>query len=67
MHSTFNKRQRDRFADKIMDWGNLVFVGLALSQVFEDIPLALLRMLLAFVALGTAYAVAFVLTKGGER
>jgi len=33
--------ERGEVAEKIMDWGNLVVVGLAIIQVFSGVPLTL--------------------------
>jgi hypothetical protein len=58
--------ERRVIAEKIMDWGNLVFVGLAITQVFSGVPLTLVRVLVGALALAGAYWFAIRLMKGGE-
>ena len=58
--------ERRVFAEKIMDWGNLVFVGLAITQVFSGVPLTLVRVIVGACALAGAYWFAIRLMKGGD-
>lgn len=58
--------ERRKIAEKIMDWGNLVFVGLAITQVFSGVPLTLVRVLVGATALAGAYWFAIRLMKGGD-
>jgi hypothetical protein len=58
--------QRKQLAEKIMDWGNLVFVGLTITQAFESVPYALGRVIVGLVVIAGAYGFALMLTKGGD-
>lgn len=54
-------------ADKLMTWGNLVFAGLVIAQIFSgkfNIPIALLGVLL-FVA-AYVFAIVLYILRGGE-
>ena len=48
-----------------MDWGNLVFVGLVITQAFSGIPLTFVRALVGSLCLAGAYWFAIRLMKGG--
>jgi len=58
--------ERGKIGEKIMDWGNLVFVGLAITQVFSGVPLTLVRVVVGACALAGAYWFAIRLMKGGD-
>ena len=66
MARPISEDQRERFAEKIMDWGNLVFVGTAITQVFEGFPLTVVRVFMGTAALIGAYWFAYWLTQGGD-
>ena len=58
--------QRDRQAEKIMEWGNLVFLGLVVTQILSDaidVPAALVGV----VAFAGAYFIAEQIMKGGGK
>ena len=55
---------RGRLAEKLMEWGNLVFAGLVIAQAFSDE----FNFVLAFVGVvvfAGAYFFAYWLTRGG--
>jgi hypothetical protein len=58
--------ERGKIAEKLMDWGNLVFVGLAITQVFSGVPLTLVRVFVGALALAGAYWFAIRLMEGGD-
>ncbi len=49
-----------------MDWGNLVFVGLAITQVFSGVPLTLVRIVVGALGLAGSYWFAIRLMRGGD-
>lgn len=49
-----------------MEWGNLVFVGLVITVVFDSVPFALARLVLGVVSLAVSYWIAIQLMRGGE-
>ena len=56
------------FAEKAMDWGNLVFAGLVIAQfVPGTAPFRLGLVLSGLLNFVGAYAIAFYLTRGGEQ
>jgi hypothetical protein len=59
--------QRTKVAEKIMEWGNLVFVGLAISQVFPQVSLSLARFVVGCLIIAGAYWFAIRLLQGGEQ
>lgn len=68
MKYPLTKQQRQQYADKIMDWGNLVFVGLTITQAFDNLPYALARFVIGSGVFAGAYTIAYLLTrKGGEQ
>jgi hypothetical protein len=62
------KNNRDVFAEKTMDWGNLVFVGLVIGQLVPgSSPFRLALFILGVLGMAGAYAFAYILLKGGGR
>lgn len=66
MEKGLNASQRDRVAEKIMEWGNLVFVGLVIAQIVPgpeqfSSGVAISGLVVAVVA----YSLAYVIMKGG--
>ena len=61
-------KQRGIFAEKTMDWGNLVFVGLVIGQLVPGVsPIRLVLFILGVLGMTGAYALAYFLLKGGDR
>lgn len=58
--------RRGRKAEKIMEWGNIVFAGLVVAQAFSDY-FDLMRAVVGFAALLGAYFVADQMMKGGDE
>ncbi len=55
------------FAEKIMDWGNLVFVGLVIGQLVPGtMPFRWTLFILGILCFFVAYGVGRFLMKGGE-
>lgn len=68
MSSGLMKNNRDVFAEKTMDWGNLVFVGLVIGQLVPgSSPFRLALFILGVLGMAGAYAFAYILLKGGGR
>lgn len=62
-----NQEQRGRFAEKLMDWGNLVFVGLVIGQIVPGTAQFRFSMFfLGIVCIVAAYLTSYYLTLGGE-
>ncbi|OGM31370.1 hypothetical protein A2630_03425 [Candidatus Woesebacteria bacterium RIFCSPHIGHO2_01_FULL_44_10] len=60
--------QRGRVAEKVMDWGNLVFIGLVIVQVVPGGEVNLRTALFGVVALVGAYFGANrIMIRGGGR
>jgi hypothetical protein len=57
--------RRGRVAEKIMDWGNLVFAGLVVSQAFSN-RFSWSHALTGGVVFAIAYLVAVLMMRGGE-
>ncbi len=58
--------QRETFAEKLMDWGNLVFVGLVIGQLVPGTgPFRLSMVFAGLVSIAVSYVVAYYLMKGG--
>ncbi len=70
MLSTFNREQREKLAEKIMEWGNLMFIGLFVAQLVPVTPASPFNPYLAAVGsicLVGAYAIAlWLMKKGGD-
>ena len=62
------EKQREKFAEKIMEWGNLVFIGLVIAQLVPGTMGVRPRLAIAGLAnfLG-AYLVAYLIMKGGAK
>lgn len=62
------KKQRGIFAEKALDWGNLVFVGLVIGQLVPGAsPFRLTLFSLGILAMAGSYAFAYFLLRGGDR
>jgi hypothetical protein len=60
--------QRARIAEKIMDWGNLVFVGLVIAQIVPGTNQFRLSVAVAgFLCIAISYWSAYLLLRGGDR
>ena len=60
--------QRDRVAEKLMDWGNLVFVVLAVAQIVPATNNFRLGAAFAgFLCIAAAYFSAFLILRGGDE
>ncbi len=58
--------QRGRIAEKVMEWGNLVFTGLVIAQIVPGTgPFRLGMVLAGLVSIGGAYLLAYFILKGG--
>ncbi len=57
--------QRGRVAEKIMEWGNLVFTGLVISQVVPGPPLNPAMIVIGVASIAGAYWLAVWMMKGG--
>lgn len=62
-----SSKTRLKAAEKMMDWSNLVFVGLVLSQAFEGISGAFGRLLVGTIIMIITYAIALRVIEGGEK
>ena len=59
--------QRDKFAEKFMDWGNLVFAGLVVAQIVPGTsPFRPGMYVVGLTSITGAYLVAYLLMRGGE-
>ena len=61
-----SSEERRVFAEHLMEWGNLVFVGLVITVVFDSVPFALARLVLGVLSLAVSYWIAIQLMRGGE-
>ncbi len=59
--------QRGRIAEKIMEWGNLVFIGLVIAQFVPGVRINILIAVSGFVLIAMAYIFSILLMKGGGR
>ncbi len=64
-----DKPQREKFAEKIMDWGNLVFAGLVIAQIIPGTPPFRIGVfILGIVIVISAYIAAYVIMiTGGKK
>jgi hypothetical protein len=65
-----SKAQKDLVASKIMEWGNLVFIGLVIAQlvpVFPETRMNYLLIILGLLTVGGAYFFAWQIMKGGGK
>ena len=69
MISNLTHNQKEQIAGKIMDWGNLVFIGLTISQFFPGPfePQAIVFIIFGYMSLIAAYLFALWLMKGGGK
>lgn len=69
MFTDLTKNQREKLAEKVMDWGNLVFVGLTVAQFVPGPfnPQAVIFIIFGYISLITAYFVALRLMRGGDK
>ena len=59
-------QQRERFAEKLMEWGNLVFTGLVIAQIVPGTgPFRLGIAAAGVFAMVVAYLLAYYIMKGG--
>ena len=65
MKNQLSADYRGRIAEKVMEWGNLVFIGLAIGQAFFNELNLLLTGLGVFIFTG-AYAFSFHFMKLGK-
>lgn len=60
--------QRGRIAEKVMEWGNLVFIGLVISQVISGPPFKLIPAMAGVVGIVLAYVAGIkFMKKGGGK
>ena len=60
--------KQNRIADKIMEWGNLVFIGLVISQAINGLETYNGGLVLVgILGMAGAYITAFFLMTGGEH
>ncbi len=59
--------QRGRVAEKIMEWGNLVFAGLVIGQFVAGKEINLLLFVLGACGIIIAYCIALLVMLRGER
>lgn len=67
MAKQLTKEDRGRVAEKIMEWGNLVFIGLTLGQFISPPPLKVPLALAGILLMIVAYIAAIVIMKGDGR
>ncbi len=64
MTKTLTKSQIGIFAEKIMDWGNLIFIGLVIGQLIPGTNQVKSTLLIfGFIGILLAYAFAYILLK----
>ncbi len=69
MTRKLSTKQRDLIAEKLMEWGNLVFTGLVIAQLVPGIASFQWRFAIAgLLGIAIAYSagIALMKTKGGE-
>jgi len=68
MARPLSPNQRGRIAEKAMEWGNLVFTGLVISQMVSAHPLNVWVGIFGLVLLVEAYWLAYwFMKRGGEE
>ncbi len=68
MAQTSRLRRREKLADKLMSWGNMVFAGLVLSQMFNiSISFSFGAAFSGIFIWIFSYLLAYILMKGGDR
>lgn len=66
MAGKLKKTQINLVSEKVMDWGNLVFIGLAIGQLVPGAaPFRSLLFFLGVLGMIGAYAMAYLLMKRG--
>ena len=58
--------QRNKVADKLMTWANMVFAGMVIAQVFSR-PFSIWVALAGAALFIGAYVLAILIMRGGER
>ena len=67
MAGKLKKTQLESVAEKVMDWGNLVFTGLVIGQLVPgSSPVRGFLFLMGILCMIGAYAIAYYLMKGGK-
>jgi hypothetical protein len=67
MAGKLRKTQVGVVAEKVMDWGNLVFTGLVIGQLVPgSTPVRWFLFLLGILCMMGAYTIAYYLMKGGK-
>lgn len=66
MAKSLTTSQTNQVAEKIMDWGNLVFVGLVVAQIVPGPGFNWLIAIAGVITMAGAYFVAHRLMKGGR-
>ena len=67
MAQNLRKTQVRVVAEKVMDWGNLVFTGLVIGQLVPGSnPVRWFLFSLGILCMAGAYAIAYYLMKGGK-
>lgn len=64
--SELTPSQRNRIADKLMTWANMVFAGMVVAQVFSK-PFSVFVALAGAILFIGAYVLAVSVMKGGEQ
>ena len=65
MIGELTNKQRSLIADKVMDWGNYMFVGMVIGQLVPGTSqLQIGLYLLGILGIGSAYIMGFWLMKG---
>ena len=59
--------QRSRIAEKIMELGNLVFIGLVVTQVISGPPFRVAPAAAGIICLLGAYGVSYWIMRGGGK
>ena len=67
MAKQLKRSQIEAVAEKVMDWGNLVFTGLVIGQLVPGSnPIRWFLFSLGILCMAGAYAIAYYLMKGGK-
>lgn len=61
-----DRQQRNKVADKLMAWANMVFAGLVIAQVFAR-PFSSLTALAGVILFVGAYVLAVAIMRGGGK
>ena len=68
MIGELTNKQRSLIADKVIDWGNYMFVGLVIAQLVPGTsPFQLLLFLLGVLGMAGAYLIGYLLLKGVKQ